>query len=430
MRADAVRLIKFGKSSMLTTDILIVGSGVVGLSIAKEINSRHPALKICVIEKEDTLASHASGRNSGIIHAGFYYTPDTMKARFTVEGNRLLTDYCLYHNIPINRCGKIVVAKDEKEIETLYELKKRGDKNGVSLEVVDEDQLKDLEPNAKTYYKALYSPTTSTVNPREIVEHIGNNLKTKNNVNILFNERFLKREDTFTVITNNRKIEFKYLINTAGLYSDKVAKEFGIGSKYTIIPFKGLYLEYRDDNLINRNIYPVPDLNNPFLGVHFTKTVDGKVKAGPTAIPALWRENYAGLSNYRIDELFEIILVEAKLLYFDSFNFRKIALEETRKYWKRYFIQQASRLVKKIDKNKFGNYLTPGIRAQLFDKEKRQLIMDFVVEYGENSAHMLNAVSPAFTCAFSFSKFIVDEIEKRLTNHPVAGYGHLVNLIV
>ena len=397
---------------MITTDILIVGGGIIGLSIAREFNNRHPDLKITLIEKEATAACHASGRNSGVLHAGFYYTPDSLKSRFTVEGNKLLTDYCLKNNLSINRCGKVVVAKDEKELDGIFELKKRGDTNGVDLELIDEKRLEELEPNARTFDKALYSPTTSVVNPEEVVGHISDALKGK--VNILFNEKFIKRDDTNTVSTNTHKIKFKHLINSAGLYADKIAHQFGIGQKYTLIPFKGLYMEYKDSNLIRKHIYPVPNLKNPFLGIHFTITISGKIKIGPTAIPAFWRENYEGISRFNLNEFLEVLFHEAKLFFTNAFNFRSLTFEEFKKYYRNYFIQQATHLVKKIDINKFGNYLTPGIRSQLLDKEEMKLVMDFVVENGENSTHVLNAVSPAFTSAFSFSKFIVDEVEKAI----------------
>ena len=283
---------------MITTDILIVGGGIIGLSIAREFNNRHPDLKITLIEKEPAVGYHASGRNSGVLHAGFYYTPDSLKSRFTVEGNKLLTDYCLKNNLSINRCGKVVVARDEKEVEGIYELKRRGDRNGVDLELIDEKRLEELEPNARTFDKALYSPTTSVVNPKEVVGYIADNLKEK--VNILFNEKFIRKEDASTITTNTRKIKFKHLINAAGLYADKIAHQFGIGQNYTLIPFKGLYMEYKDSSLIRKHIYPVPNLKNPFLGVHFTITITGKVKIGPNCNPSLLRENYEGISRILI----------------------------------------------------------------------------------------------------------------------------------
>src|SRR3989337_493728 len=397
---------------MITTDILIVGCGIIGLSIAQELNNRRPDLKITLIEKEATAACHASGRNSGVLHAGFYYTPYSLKSRFTVEGNKLLTDYCLKNNLSINRCGKVVVAKDEKELDSIFELKRRGDENGVVLELIDEKRLEELEPNARTFDKALYSPTTSVVNPKEVVGHIADTLKSK--INILFNEQFIKRDDTNTVNTNTRKIKFRHLINSAGLYADKIAHQFGIGQKYTLIPFKGLYMEYKDNNLIHKHIYPVPNLNNPFLGVHFTITIRGKVKIGPTAIPAFWRENYEGISRFNLNEFLDVLFYDAKLFFTNAFNFRSLTFEEFKKYYRKYFIHQATHLVKNIDINKFGSYLTPGIRSQLLDRKEMKLVMDFVVEHGENSTHVLNAVSPAFTSAFSFSKFIVDEVEEKM----------------
>jgi (S)-2-hydroxyglutarate dehydrogenase len=409
---------------MITTDVVIVGSGIVGLSIAQELNKRYPDLKLTVLEKEATLACHTSGRNSGVLHAGFYYTPDSLKARFTTEGNKLLTEYCSKNNLSINGCGKVVVAKNEGEIEGIYELKKRGDRNGVELEIIDEKKLTELEPNAKTHHLALYSPTTSVVNPKEVVEHIAYGLKEK--ANILLNQKLLKRDDAFTVKSNRQKIKFKYLINSAGLYADKIAHQFGVGLNYTLIPFKGLYMEYKDCHLIQKHIYPVPNLKNPFLGVHFTRTVDGKVKIGPTAIPALWRENYSGFSNFNLTEFIEIFLHEAKLFCTNAFDFRSLIFEEIKKYNREYFIQQAASLVKKLDTAKFGDYLNPGIRAQLLNKESMKLVMDFVIEHGENSIHILNAVSPAFTSAFSFSKYIIDEIEKVIDLK--AGAKALVNI--
>lgn len=394
-------------------DIVIVGGGIVGLAIAREFALRRPGLRITLLEKEASLAQHASGRNSGVIHAGFYYTPDSLKARLTAEGNRLMTGYCLDNGIDINRCGKVVVAKDEKELRMLHELKARGDKNGVELSMVDEAELGVLEPNARTFKKAIYSPTTATVNPAEVVRSVAANLDCK--VDVSLGEGFVKRSGRRVVQTTKRRIEYKHLINAAGLYADRVAHEFGAGKKYALLPFKGLYMGYSDDTVIGKHIYPVPDLENPFLGVHFTRTVDGHVKIGPTATPAFWRENYEGLRNFRLGELVETLSHEARLFARDSFGFRKLAFEEMKKYWGRYLIKQAARLVKRIDPAKFSGFSRPGIRAQLLDTGSMRLVSDFVVEHAEDSTHILNAVSPAFTCSFSFAGFVADDIEKRFS---------------
>jgi L-2-hydroxyglutarate oxidase LhgO len=176
-----------------------------------------------------------------------------------------------------------------------------------------------------------------------------------------------------------------------------------------MIPFKGIYLRYRDDDLLRRHVYPVPNLLNPFLGVHFTKTVDGRVKIGPTAIPALWRENYDWAGRFSLRELGEILFHETKLFLLNRFNFRRLAFEEMRKYQKGFFIAESRKLLKHLDPARFGDYTQPGIRAQLLDLKTGELVMDFLIEHAEGSTHVLNAVSPAFTSAFSFAAHIVAE---------------------
>lgn len=377
-----------------------------GLSIARELVQRYPGARIVLLEKEKDIAFHASGRNSGVLHAGFYYTSDSMKARFTRDGNRDLTDYCLENGLPINRCGKVVVATTEAEIEGLHELKRRGDHNGVDLRLVDEKQLNDIEPNARTVEKALFSPTTSSIDPRRVCQHIASSLP--KNARILFGRRFMgKKRDS--VITDRETIRFQYLYNAAGLYADKVAHHFGVGRAFTVIPFKGIYLGYTDDRLITCHIYSVPNLRNPFLGVHFTKTVDGRVKIGPTAIPAFWRENYARGSRFNLTEFMQILWKEAGLFLFNHFNFRQLAFEEMRKYRKGFFVAESRRLVKHLEPGRFGGYTRPGIRAQLLNTRTNELVMDFLIEHAENSTHVLNAVSPAFTSAFSLASHIVQE---------------------
>jgi len=393
---------------MVETDFLIIGAGIIGLSVAKELSCRFKDARIVITEKETEPAYHASGRNSGVLHAGFYYSSDSLKARFTAEGNRILTEYCLEHGIPINRCGKVVVAKDEKELNGIFELKRRGELNNVNVQLIDEKELEDIEPNANTYKKALYSPTTSAVNPKEVSIHIADSLKSK--VIFIFQNPMLKIKNDIA-ITNKGKIRFKHLINCAGLYADKIAHQFGVGLRYTMLPFKGVYLKYTDSSLLQKHVYPVPDLEYPFLGVHFTKTVDGQVKVGPTAMPAFWREQYNGTENFKLSELSEIFFHTSRLFITNTFNFRRLALEELRKHMKKYLIKQSCHLVKKIDINNFGGYSSPGIRAQLFDKSCSNLVMDFVVEHGERSTHILNAVSPAFTCSLAFAKYVVDNIK-------------------
>ncbi len=392
------------------SDYLIIGAGIVGLTIAYELKEKNPKASINIIEKEDDVARHGSGRNSGVLHSGFYYSSHSLKAKFTKEGNKLLQNYCDKHNLKINKCGKVVVAKNKRDYKTLLELEKRGKENQIDIELIDEKRLAELEPNAKTYKHALYSPTTASVDPIEVCQTIKKELLDKG-VLFFFNQTYSQRIVEDNAILTDKNISFyaKKIFNFAGLFADKVALDFGHYKPYTIIPFKGIYLKYsKPDKPIKMNIYPVPNLKNPFLGVHYTVTADKMIKIGPTAIPAFWRENYSGMENFNAKELFSILLNETKLFIFNSFDFRSLVFEEIKKYNRLYFIRLAKKLVKKIDGSGFDTWSTPGIRAQLMDTRNLELVQDFVVESDEASIHILNAVSPAFTCSFAFSKWVVD----------------------
>ncbi len=390
-------------------DYLIIGGGIVGLAIARELKNRFPGSGIAVLEKEPDVAYHGSGRNSGVLHAGFYYSADTLKAKLTRDGNRQLREYCYANNLKINESKKVVVAKDESELPALFELEKRGKINGVEVQVIDEKELHEIDPNVKTFKHALFSPTTATVDPPEISQAIKKELQAKG-VEMFFGEGYLSRIEGNRIKTTRGNIfSATKIINAAGLYADQVAGDFGYSEKYTIIPFKGIYLKYHGDHVpVTTNVYPVPNLNNPWLGVHFTVTVDGTVKIGPTSTPAFWRENYQGFDHFRLGEMSSILSWEALLFLTNAFGFRNIAFEEIRKYNRSYFAGLAEVLVRKIDVKGFTEWGRPGIRAQLLNRKTRELIMDFVVEGDQDSIHVLNAVSPAFTCCFPFAEYVVN----------------------
>lgn len=396
---------------MPSYDLVIVGGGIIGLATARAWIRKHPGSRVCVLEKEPAVACHASGRNSGVLHAGFYYTADSLKARFTLEGNRAMTAYCEEHGLPVNRCGKVVVTTTEQELGGLHELKRRADANGVVLNWLDERELIEIDPNAKTHHRALYSPHTATVDPVRVCETMRAEIMDRG-VDIKFGTPF-RRVAGDVLHAGNETIRFGYLINTAGLYADKIAHHMGFGHAYTILPFKGLYLKYEKNNTdVRTNIYPVPNLDNPFLGVHFTKTVDGTIKIGPTATPAFWRENYKGLSGFKAGEFLQIAGFQSRLLATNAFGFRRLAREEMKKYVRSHFIKLAGRMVKQLDPAGFGGYMRAGIRAQLLDRRTRTLVQDFVVEGDGRSLHVLNAVSPAFTCAIPFAGHVADLAEQ------------------
>ena len=395
---------------MNTYDYIVVGAGIVGMSVAREIKRRRPAARVAILEKEDAPGRHASGRNSGILHAGFYYSAESLKARLTADGNRLLGEYCDEKGLPINRCGKVVCAASESETAGVDELLRRGHANGIDVKVIDEKELKELEPSARTFSRALWSPTTAVVDPEAVCRSLAEDLKAMG-VEILCNTKFMKRSGERELISSNGRHSYGTLINAAGLYADRVAHQYGVGEEYTVIPFKGYYYRYTDTALYRRHVYPVPNLDNPFLGVAFTRCADGTAKVGPTATPVFWRECYSGLQDLRLDEAIEISLWEAILFAGNNFHFRDLAFREMKKYTKRGFIKQARRLLPTAQSEMFGEALRPGIRAQLLDRRQRRLEMDFVIRKGEASVHVLNAVSPAFTCAFPFARLVADHLE-------------------
>jgi L-2-hydroxyglutarate oxidase len=394
---------------VIKTDFLIIGAGIVGLAVAKVLRDIYPEKEICIIEKENSLGAHASGRNSGVLHAGFYYTPDSLKAKFTRQGNQELKEFCEEKSLRLNKCGKIVVAQNEGELEVLFELKRRGDINGVELYIITEKELKDIEPNAKTYKYALFSPNTATVDPLEVLEALGSELREKG-VRLFFNCPYGKKlSDDLGVVAGGKIFKAEKIINCAGLYADKIAKDFGFSEDYELVPFKGIYLEYKgNDQFVKRNIYPVPDIRFPFLGAHFTVRVDGKIKIGPTAMPAFWKENYEGFNSFNFKELLETMKWNA-LMFIKKPEFRRLAIEEMKKYSKRYLIEQAKMLVYNIPSADLFKWSKPGVRAQLVDKRSLTLIQDFVVEGDKYSVHILNAVSPAFTASFPFARYVVEK---------------------
>lgn len=393
-----------------STDFLVIGGGVIGLNIARELKRRNPASPVLLIEKEANCGSHASSRNSGVLHAGFYYSADSLKARFTAEGNRALHEYCDEKKLPVHRCGKLVVARDEADLAGLDELSRRAKANGVTLNEVTETEAKKIEPRAKTFQRALFSPATSTVDPAQVVAAMKADAAAEG-VEVQEGVRYVgRRKDR--VITSKGPYNAGYVVNCAGLYADKIALDFGFSKHYRIVPFKGVYL-YSDEppHTYRTHIYPVPDLRNPFLGVHLTVTVEGKAKIGPSAIPAFWREQYQGFENFKLLEMAEITMREAGLLMFSGFDFKRLAVEEMQKYSRRVMVGMASRLIDGIDPAMFRKWGRPGIRAQLMDIRHRKLEMDFVIEGGDKSCHVLNAVSPGFTCSIPFSKYVCDKIE-------------------
>lgn len=397
---------------MKTPDFLVVGGGIVGLCSALELKRRFPDQSVTVLEKEPQPGLHASGRNSGVLHAGFYYTADSLKARFTRQGNAAWRSYCEERSLKINECGKLVVAKDATELDGLAELERRGIANDVPVQMISVQEAREIEPRVKTFERALWSPITATVSPAEVVASVVEECA-RAGIEVLSGVAYKGRSQG-TVRAGSESFEPGFVLNCAGLHADKVAKDFGFSDHLEIVPFKGLYL-YSDEPVgaVRTNIYPVPNLKNPFLGVHFTITVDGYAKIGPTAIPALWRENYGGSEGFDASDFLRILGRESALFFRAGFDFRSLALEELKKYRRGYMVRLAQSLLDGVRESDYRRWGKPGIRAQLMDVRSHKLIMDFHLEGDDRSLHVLNAVSPGFTCAMPFAAHIVDQIADR-----------------
>lgn len=386
---------------------LIVGGGITGLTIARELLNKGVD-DVVVLEKENSLGAHASGRNSGVLHAGIYYSPGTYKAKFCVEGNELMKEYCWDKELNLKLSGKVIVA-DDSRVDALYELKSRADQSGARSKILDTQELLELEPHVARSEKALYSPNTAVFDPKQILLSLKEDLEISGKVRFLFGTAFLGVSGSKFANTNRGSIKFSKFVNAAGAFADKIAHAFGVGRQYKLLPFKGTYkkLAKNRDYLVRGNIYPVPDLRNPFLGVHFTRGYDGNVYIGPTAIPALGREEYGLFDDLSLETL--SILGREAVLFFTNEGFRASAKSETKKYFTKYMLSEAKKLVPELRIEDIEDTPKVGIRPQLVDWNSKNLVMDFIVLRDGDSIHVLNAISPAFTCSMAFAKHVVKE---------------------
>lgn len=386
-------------------DFGVIGAGIVGLAMANRVRELHPNASIAVFDKEDVVGLHASGRNSGVLHAGFYYSPDTLKAQLTRDGNQMLRDFCAQEDVAVKTTGKVVVTQNESQISALQELHHRGNVNGVSTQLISQEQLADFEPLAQTVQIALWSPNTAVANPLEVTKALAAKVVREGTV-LKLGHKVIKATDQ-QIITDSGIYSVGHVINTAGLYADKVAKQFGFCDDYAMLPFKGLYW-YGNwaPGKLQRHVYPVPDVRNPFLGVHLTVTVDGRAKIGPTAIPIFSRESYSGFGGLSPKEILDIIGIYPKFLTSSHHDVLGLIKTELPKYLQRHLVKQAKALVPSIRVQDFRERGKPGIRAQLLDVKNKKLEMDFVVRGDEKSTHLLNAVSPAWTSALAMAEHV------------------------
>lgn len=398
---------------MASFDFVVIGAGIVGLTTAYELRRRFPRASIAVLEKETALGQHASGRNSGVLHSGIYYGADTLKAKVCSKGSARMMAFAEEHGIPYRRSGKVIIATGEQDLPTVERLLQNARDNGIRAEKLDENGIKEIEPHAKPYRAGIYSPDTAVIDSRAVLEKLRGLLATEG-VHFALGETVTDvSERDRCLYTASGKYSYGHVFNCAGANADRIARKFGSGRDYTLLPFKGLYYTLRPEKayLVRSNIYPVPDISLPFLGVHLTRVISDDVYAGPTAIPAFGRENYGVLAGIRPGEGMKIGWQLARLYLRNQNNFRHLVHSEIERYRKTHFVEAVRRLVPDIRADDLVPSKKVGIRPQLINLRTQKLEMDFVIESTPSSVHVLNAISPAFTSAFAFSEMLVDRCD-------------------
>ncbi len=382
---------------------LIIGGGIIGSAIAREILLRKLG-EVIILEKEDHLGEHASGRNSGVIHSGINQFPGTLKAKMCLEGSKRLRQYCRDHGIPMNECGTLVAAQNKDDERVLYALCGMGNSVGVSgLKIIEKEELSRREPNV-IGTKALFSPTGAVVDSLKLLESVslevkklGGKYELSARVTDIVQDR---------VVTTRGEFKRGHVINAAGLYSDKIAHLMGVGLDYKIIPFRGEYMEVGGVS-INSMVYQAPNLKYPFLSVHFTKMTDGKVLAGPTAALSFGRESYQ--KEFHQQETKEMFGSMHFWKMAASREFLSLAAHNAKiSLFQSEFLREIQKLCPSVTKENILPYRS-GIRAQMVDR-RGKMLDDIVVEFREDSTHVLNAVSPGMTSSLAFAEYVVNQL--------------------
>jgi L-2-hydroxyglutarate oxidase len=395
---------------MVRYDVAVVGGGVVGCSAAKHLAERS-SRSTCVIEKEHYLGAHQSGRNSGVLHPGFNYPPGSRKAAFATEGTRRMKAYAEEHGIPIEAFGVVVVATDREEEARLRDLRSQADANGVEAEIIGREELREREPHAAGR-TALYCPEAASIDSHQYLHALARDAKNRG-VDFFMGHRVDGIEHGgggHVLRTSKGEIEADYLLNAAGLYADELAAELGVGAPYRIVPFRGEYYEVVPDraDLCETMIYPTPDPDLPFLGVHFTRRTDGTVIVGPNAVLAFGREAYRN-TDVDLREFAETLSYGGFWKLMASPKMLRIAGDELGKsYRKGRFVAAARKLVPDARPGDFRKSYA-GIRAQLVSTDG-DLLKEPVFERGPDSMHVLNAVSPGLTCSLPFGDHLAGEV--------------------
>jgi L-2-hydroxyglutarate oxidase len=398
---------------MVHHDVVVVGAGVVGLSVGMHLG-RKSDLDVAILEKESHVGTHQSGRNSGVLHPGFNYEPGSRRATFAVEGTRRAKAFCAEHGVPIEETGVVVVASDRVEEQRLDDLAAQAEANGVEVAVIDREGLAELEPHARGR-AALHCPTAAAIDSPAFLRALA--LETREAGGTRYMDTPVTGIDQsgreYRLETGIGPVECSYLLNAAGLGADRLAHAEGVGTEYQIVPFKGEYRELVPDrrHLCRSMIYPTPDPELPFLGVHFTRRTDGRVLVGPNAVLALGREAY-GRYDVSISDLVETLGFSGFWRLLGTPKMARIAADELHKtYRHERFVDAARQLVPELESDDVVDSYA-GIRAQLVSTAG-ELVDEPLFVDGPRSTHVLNAVSPGLTCSLPMGEHLTEHVLER-----------------
>lgn len=390
-------------------DFAIIGGGIVGLSTAMALGQRYPDAKILLLEKEDRFAPHQTGNNSGVIHSGIYYKPGSLKAKLCREGCRSMVEFCQKYGIDYDVCGKVIVATEPEELPLLENLYRRGLENGLELEKIAAERVKEIEPHVrclagiKVYSTGIVNYTQVAQKYAEMIARQGGKLQLSTKV-----ENIQSTSEAEIIETDRGEFQAKFLINCAGLYSDRITRLGGRKPEAKIVPFRGEYYELTPEkrHLVKSLIYPVPNPNFPFLGVHFTRMIDGSVHAGPNAVLSLKREGYKK-TDFDWTDTVDTLTYPGFWKLAAKHGKDGIA-EMIRSFSKAAFVRSLQRLIPEVR----SEDLIPthaGVRAQAL-KNDGKLVEDFLIVEGRNAMHVCNAPSPAATASLEIGKAIVEKV--------------------
>ncbi len=395
-----------------SADLAVVGAGILGIAVAREALRRFPGIEVAVLEKEASVAAHQTGHSSGVIHAGVYYAPGSLKAKLCVEGSRAMYAYCDEHGIPYDRCGKVVVATDEGEVERLEELFFRSKQNGVpDVRLLDQDELGEVEPLVRGI-RALHSPATGIVDFRRVAQTMAEEITDCGaEIHTGCAVRRIRRVDGGLIRLDSPDsfLEARAVITCGGVYSDRLARMTGGADSPRIVPFRGRYyaLVPQASNLVRGLVYPVPDPAFPFLGVHFTKQISGEMWAGPNAVLALAREGYRA-RQIALRDVWDTVSYRG-FRVFARRNWRAGYDELRGDVSRRAFVAALQRLVPAVRAEHLAKTHS-GIRAQALDRDG-SLVDDFRFDHAENVVHVRNAPSPGATSSLAIAGHIVETAE-------------------